>query len=164
ERMPPAKSGKSLTAAQIELIRRWIVEGAKWQPHWAFIPPRRPEAPRVRRPDWVRNPIDAFTLSRLEREGLSPSPEAERGILFRRASLDLTGLPPPLAEIQVFQADPDSNAYERVIDRLLASPRLGERLAIRWLNAARYADTNGYQTDAPRTMWRWRDWGIHPPN
>ena len=164
ERMPPAKSGKSLTASQIELIRRWIVDGAHWQPHWAFIPPRRPGVPRVRHQDRVRNPIDAFILARLEREGLAPSLEAERGVLLRRVSLDLTGLPPTRGEIAAFERDPDPSAYEKVVDRLLASPRFGERMAVRWLNPARYADTNGYQTDAPRFMWRWRDWVIDAYN
>ncbi len=164
ERMPPPKSGKDLTAPQIEALRRWIAEGARWQPHWAFIPPERPPIPRVGRAGWVRNPIDAFVLARLEREGLSPSPEAERGVLLRRATLDLTGLPPTLAELDAFERDPAPDAYERAVDRLLASPRTGERLAIRWLNAARYADTNGYQTDGPRVMWRWRDWVIDAYN
>ncbi len=164
ERMPPPKSGKALTASQIETLRRWIVEGARWQPHWAFIPPERPPIPRVDRAGWVRNPIDAFVLARLERAGLSPSPEAERGVLLRRVTLDLSGLPPTLAELDAFERDPAPDAYERAVDRLLASPRTGERLAIRWLNAARYADTNGYQTDGPRVMWRWRDWVIDAYN
>src|SRR5579883_1370839 len=164
ERMPPAKSGKSLTASQIELIRRWIVEGAHWQPHWAFLPPRRHAVPRVHHQDRVRNPIDAFILARLEREGLAPAPEAERGVLLRRVSLDLTGLPPARGAIEAFERDHDPDAYEKVVDRLLASPRFGERMAVRWLNAARYADTNGYQTDAPRFMWRWRDWVIEAYN
>ncbi len=164
ERMPPPRSGKDLTAAQVETLRRWIVAGARWQPHWAFIPPERSPIPRVRRPEWVRNPIDAFILARLEREGLAPSPEADRGILLRRAILDLIGLPPTLAELDAFERDTSPDAYEQAVDRLLASPRFGERMAIRWLNAARYADTNGYQTDAPRFMWRWRDWVIDAYN
>ncbi len=162
--MPPAKSGKSLDAKQINLIRRWIAEGAKWQPHWAFIPPRQPAAPLIQHQAWVRNPIDAFIVARLERAGLAPSPEAGRGILLRRVTLDLTGLPPSRAELAAFEGDTDPNAYEKAVDRLLASPRFGERMAIRWLNAARYADTNGYQTDAPRFMWRWRDWVIDAYN
>jgi hypothetical protein len=164
ERMPPVKSGKALSAGQIELIGRWITEGAKWQPHWSFIPPHRPEVPRVKRPRWVRNPIDAFILSRLEHEALEPSPESGRGTLLRRVSFDLTGLPPTRAEIEAFENDPRPDAYERAVDRLLASPRFGERMAYRWLNVARYADTNGYQTDAPRIMWRWRDWVIDAYN
>ena len=160
ERMPPAKSGKTLSSAEIEKLGRWISQGAKWQRHWSFIPPVRPAVPRIRAGDRVRNPIDAFVQARLKAEGLKPSGEAERGILIRRVTLDLTGLPPTADEIDAFDRDTRPNAYERIVDRLLASPRLGERLATRWLNAARYADTNGYQTDAPRVMWRWRDWVI----
>jgi len=164
ERMPPVKSGKTLTAAEIERIGRWIAEGAKWQPHWAFIAPKIPPTPQVSHQDWPRNPIDAFILARLEREGLAPAPEAERGILIRRVTLDLTGLPPTRAEVMAFENDAGPNAYEKVVDRLLGSPALGERLASRWLNAARYADTSGYQTDGPRIMWRWRDWVIDAYN
>ncbi len=164
ERMPPVKSGKTLSTAEIERIGRWIAEGAKWQPHWAFIAPKSPPTPQVRHQDWLRNPIDAFILARLEREGLAPSPEAERGILIRRVTLDLTGLPPSRAEVMAFENDAGPNAYEKVVDRLLGSPALGERLASRWLNAARYADTSGYQTDGPRIMWRWRDWVIDAYN
>jgi hypothetical protein len=163
-RMPPVTSGKTLGAGEIERIRRWITEGAKWQPHWAFIAPKNPQAPRVRGRDWLRNPIDAFILARLEREGLAPASETERGILIRRVTLDLTGLPPTRAEIRAFENDPGPDAYEKVVDRLLGSPAVGERLASRWLNAARYADTSGYQTDGPRIMWRWRDWVIDAYN
>jgi len=164
ERMPPAKSGKTLSAGQIDRIRRWIAQGARWQSHWAFIAPQSPPIPHVRDQDHVRNPIDAFILARLEREGLAPSPAAERGILIRRVTLDLTGLPPTRAEILAFENDTSPSAYERVVDRLLGSPRFGERLASRWLNGARYADTSGYQTDGPRIMWRWRDWVIDAYN
>jgi mono/diheme cytochrome c family protein len=160
ERMPPVKSGKSLSPDQIDRIRRWIAAGARWQPHWSLIPLGRPPVPHVRGAGWVRNPIDAFILARLEREGLAPATEAARGILIRRVSLDLTGLPPTRSEIVAFENDNGPSAYEQVVDRLLGSPRLGERLATRWLNAARYADTSGYQTDGPRFMWRWRDWVI----
>ncbi len=164
ERMPPAKSGKTLSSAEIEKLGRWISQGAKWQPHWSFIPPTRPVVPPLRRRDRVRSPIDVFIQSRLETERLEPSGEAERGILIRRVTLDLTGLPPTPDEIDAFERDTRPDAYEKVVDRLLASPRLGERLATRWLSAARYADTNGYQTDAPRFMWRWRDWVIEAFN
>ena len=164
ERMPPQKSGKSLSAVEIEKLGRWIDQGAKWQPHWSFIPPVRPPVPAVANRERVRNPIDAFIQARLEREGLAPTGEADRGILIRRVTLDLTGLPPSADEIDAFERDTGPDAYQRVVDRLLASPRLGERLATRWLNAARYADTNGYQTDAPRFMWRWRDWVIDAYN
>ena len=158
-RMPPAYLGREkLTAREISLIRDWIAQGAKWEPFWSFIPPKRPPMPAVKDSAWVRNPIDAFILSRLEREGLHPSPEADKRTLIRRVTLDLTGLPPTPAEIDAFLADSSSNAYEKVVDRLLASPRYAERMAFRWMEAARYGDTNGYQTDGPREMWRWRDW------
>ncbi len=162
--MPPKKHGVRLTRDQIDLLRRWIEQGAKWQQHWAFLPPKRPELPAVKNSGWVRNPIDAFVLARLEREGLSPSPEADRVTLLRRVTLDLTGLPPTPEEVDAFLKEADAQpqaAYERVVDRLLASPRYAERMAIRWLNAARYADTNGYQSDGERIMWRWRDWVIN---
>ncbi len=160
ERMPPASSGRKLTRQQIDTLRRWVEQGAKWQPHWSFVPPARPPLPAVKDASWPRNPIDHFVLARLEREGLGPSPEADRTTLLRRAALDLTGLPPAPAEVDAFLADDSPGAYERVVDRLLSSPRYGERMAVRWLDAARYADTNGYQSDGERTMWRWRDWVI----
>ncbi len=158
-RMPPAYMGREkLTARQISLIRDWIAQGAKWEPFWSFIPPKRPPLPAVKDTAWVRNPIDNFILSRLEREGLHPSPEADKRTLIRRVTLDLTGIPPTPSEIEAFLADSSTNAYEKVVDRLLASPRYAERMAFRWMEAARYGDTNGYQTDGPRDMWRWRDW------
>ncbi|MDZ4365606.1 MAG: DUF1549 domain-containing protein, partial [Afipia sp.] len=160
DRMPPADSGRQLTPQQTALLQRWIEQGAPWQAHWSFIVPKRPELPRVKDSHWLRNPVDNFILARLEREGLHPSPEADRAALIRRVSLDLTGLPPPPAEVDAFLADATPQAYERVVDRLLASPRHGERMASRWLDAARYADTNGYQSDGDRHMWRWRDWVI----
>jgi hypothetical protein len=160
ERMPPVRSGLKLTARQIDLLRRWVEQGAKWQKHWSLIPPRRPPLPAVRNTAWVRNPIDAFILDRLEREGLFPAPEADRTTLIRRVTLDLTGLPPTPAEVDAFLADHSADAYEKVVDRLLNSPRYGERMAVRWLDGARYADSNGYQSDGERMMWRWRDWVI----
>ncbi|HXB68408.1 MAG TPA: DUF1553 domain-containing protein [Candidatus Acidoferrales bacterium] len=159
-RMPPVYSGLKLTDGEIETLRTWIAQGARWQKHWAFIPPVRPELPAVKTQGWVRNPIDAFVLARLEREGLTPSPEADRETLLRRVSLDLTGLPQTVGEMDAFANDRSAGAYEKVVDRLLASPRYGERMAERWLDAARYADTNGYQFDGERVMWRWRDWVI----
>ena len=159
-RMPPVWSGYKLTDHEIDLIRRWIEQGAKWQKHWSFLPPTRPPFPPVEDHNWPRNPIDSFVLARLEREGLRPSPEADRERLIRRVTLDLTGLPPTLEEIDAFLVDTSPTAYEKVVDRLLASPRYGERMAAPWLDAARYADTNGYQTDGERSMWRWRDWVI----
>jgi hypothetical protein len=158
--MPPAYSGKKITAVQIEILRRWIASGAKYEPHWSFIPPKRPPLPAVRDSKWVRNPIDRFILARLEKERLHPSPEADRATLLRRVSLDLTGLPPSPAELAAFLADKSPNAYEKVVDRLLASPHYGERMALAWLDCARYADTHGFHIDPQRDMWPWRDWVI----
>ena len=163
-RMPPVASGFKLSDREIDLLRRCIEQGAQWQQHWSFIPPKRPALPAVKQAGWPRNPIDHFVLARLEQEGLSPSPEAGRETLLRRVSLDLTGLPPSIEEIDAFLNDTSPAAYEKVVDRLLASPRYGERMAFPWLEAARYADTNGYQTDAERYMWRWRDWVIEAFN
>jgi hypothetical protein len=160
-RMPPQYAGAPrLTDREIELLTHWIAQGARWQKHWSFLPPVRRPAPEVHDSNWAKNGIDRFVLARLEQEGLKPSPEADRRTLIRRVSFDLTGLPPTLAEVEAFVRDSSPNAYEKVVTRLLASPRYGERMAARWLDAARYADTNGYQTDAERSMWRWRDWVI----
>ncbi len=160
KRMPPPSSALTLSAAQIDTLRRWIAEGAKWQKHWAFIPPARPALPEVKDKAWARNPIDRFVLAEIERAGLRPSPEADRATLIRRASLDLTGLPPSPEDVDAFVSDKAPDAYEKVVDRLLRSPRYGERMAQRWLDGARYADTSGYQNDGERVMWRWRDWVI----
>ncbi len=157
ERMPPPKSTRQLTAAQKETLRRWIDEGAVWGKHWAYETPLRPPLPAVKAQTRVRNAIDLFVLARLEQEGLTPSPEASREALIRRVTLDLTGLPPAPREVDAFLADRSPNAYEMLVDRLLASPRFGERLAMEWLDDARYADTNGFQNDFARTMWPWRD-------
>src|SRR5262245_52158083 len=157
-RMP--QRGEPLTPREVDVLRRWIAQGATWQKHWAYIPPERPAVPAVRDSKWVRNPIDAFVLARLEQKGLKPSPEADKATLIRRVSLDLTGLPPTPAEIDAFIADKSPTAYEKVVDRLVASPAYGERMAFTWLDAARYADSSGYQTDGERYMWRWRDWVI----
>jgi hypothetical protein len=150
--MPAA--GPALSGQQIGLIRQWIEEGGAWQKHWSLIPPTRPAVPTG------ANAIDYFIRARLQREGLEPSPEADRPTLIRRVTFDLTGLPPTPEEIDAFMADRSPDAYEKLVDRLLASPRYGERMAIVWLDAARYADTNGYQTDGERYMWRWRDWVV----
>src|SRR5579862_4278169 len=164
-RMPPAYMGRDkLSDREISLIQRWIDQGGKWEKHWSLIPPKRSELPEVRQKDWPRNPIDYFVLARLEKEGLTPSPEADRVTLIRRVTLDLTGLPPTPAEVRAFLSDKSPIAYEKVVDRLLRSPRYGERMAVPWLNGARYADTNGYQTDGERFMWRWRDWVIEAFN
>jgi hypothetical protein len=160
-RMPPAYAGREkLSDREIGLVRQWIEQGAPWQMHWSFIPPVRPAVPAARGGGQVRNPIDNFIAARLEREGLHPSAEADRRTLIRRVTFDLTGLPPTPAEVDSFVSDPAPDAFEKVVDRLLASPRYGERMAFQWLEAARYADTNGYQTDGVREMWRWRDWVI----
>jgi len=164
EQMPPPDSGYKLTAGQVQILRRWIDEGAKWDSHWAFIAPKRPEPPAVREAQWVRNPIDRFILARLEREGLKPSPEADKVTLLRRVSYDLTGLPPTPAEVDAFVADRSPDAYEKRVDALLQSPRYGERMAIPWLDTARYADTHGYHIDSHRDMWHWRDWVINAFN
>lgn len=162
--MPPPSSGRSLTKNEIELLRAWIEQGAKFQTHWAFNKPTQRPLPEVRDKAWARNPIDRFILARLEKEGMRPSPEADRATLIRRVTLDLTGLPPTPKEVDDFLNDATPNAYEKVVDRLLASPRFGERMAYLWLDAARYADTNGYQIDGERNMWRWRDWVIEAFN
>ncbi|MGH9838903.1 MAG: DUF1553 domain-containing protein [Blastocatellia bacterium] len=163
-RMPPSYATHKLSEVERDLLVEWIRQGAKWQTHWAFIPPIRPAAPRIKNSAWPKNAIDEFVLERLEREALTPSPEADRATLIRRVSLDLTGLPPTPAEVNAFLDDPSPKAYEKVVDRLLASPRYGERMASRWLDAARYADTNGYQIDGDRSAWRWRDWVIEAFN
>ncbi len=160
EQMPPAKFRRPLKPEQIELIRRWIDSGAEWKQHWSFVAPQRPAGPDVSQPQWVSNSIDRFILARLDRENLKPSPAANRRTLLRRVTLDLTGLPPTPEEVQAFVDDQSPQAYEKVVDRLLQSPRYAERMAIRWLDYARYADTSGYQSDGPRDMWRWRDWVI----
>ncbi|MCZ6673545.1 MAG: DUF1549 domain-containing protein, partial [Verrucomicrobia bacterium] len=162
--MPPVDSSNTLSANEKDLIRRWIEEGAEWKNHWSFEPVERPEFPAVADVDWTRNGIDHFVLTRLEEEGLKPSPEADGTTLIRRVTLDLTGLPPTPAEVDAFLADTKPGAYEQLVDRLLASPRYGESMALPWLDAARYADTDGYQNDGPRYMWRWRDWVIDAYN
>ena len=164
ERMPPRDSKLELTEQQIATIRAWIEQGAKWEQHWAFTPPRRSRVPEVELREWLINPIDCFVASRLASERLRPSREAERATLIRRVTLDLTGLPPNQQEVAAFLADTSPNAYERLVDRLLQSPAYGERMAVVWLDAARYADTSGYQNDGPRQMWRWRDWVIDAYN
>ena len=164
ERMPPLESGHALTDKQIGLLRRWIDEGATWDTHWAYVPAKRPELPVVSQTSWVRNPIDQFILARLEHEGLKPSPEAGKEMLLRRLSYDLTGLPPTPPEIDAFLADSSPDAYEKQVDRLLQSPHYGERMAMPWLDAARYADTHGYHIDSLRSMSPWRDWVINAFN
>lgn len=163
KQMPPPDSGKKLSDAQIALLAQWVEQGATWSSHWAFTPPTRPAVPKIedeKLTALIKNPIDAFVLEQLVRQGLSLSSEASRETLIRRASLDLTGLPPTPEKIDAFLKDKSDGAYERVVDDLLKSRRYGERMAWRWLEAARYSDTSGYQTDGDRDMWRWRDWVI----
>ncbi len=157
--------GPPLPPQQIALFRRWIKEGAKWEDYWAFVPPAPRALPQVKRADWVRQPLDRFILARLEKEGLEPSPEADKAALLRRVSLDLTGLPPTPEEEAAFLADSSPGAYEKQVDRLLASPRYGERWASMWLDLARYADTKGYEADRNRPgVWPYRDWVIDAYN
>lgn len=164
EVMPPKESHKSLTASQKDILKRWIEGGAKYQIHWAYVPPHRSALPSVKLSAWPRNEIDYFVLSRLEQENLKTSLEADKNTLIRRLSFDLTGLPPTADEINAYLADKSAGAYERLVDRLLASPHYGERMAVDWLDAARYADTNGYQVDRNRELWAWRDWVINAFN
>ena len=158
--MPPPSPHKSMTIEQKELLKRWIADGAEYQPHWSFIAPIRPEVPAVKDPSWVRNPIDNFILARIEAAGLTPAPEADRRTLARRLSLDLRGLPPTPDEVEAFVKDASPNAYEEYVDRLLASEHWGEHRGRYWLDAARYADTHGIHFDNFREMWSYRDWVI----
>lgn len=160
EMMPPPKLQKPLNDRQKELLKRWISEGADYQGHWAFEPPQPRNPPSVQNQNWPRNDIDRFILARLEREGLSPSPEADRETLIRRVTLDLTGLPPTPGEVSAFLVDTSSHAYETLVERLLNSPHYGERMAVDWLDASRYADTHGYHIDSGRDMTRWREYVI----
>ena len=164
ELMPPNAANSPLSDAQRQTLKQWVAEGAKYDVHWAFRRPVKPAIPKVRDAHRARNPIDAFVLARLEREGLKPSAEADRATLLRRVSLDLVGLPPTPEEVDAFVADQSPDAYERQVDRLLSSPHYGERWARRWLDLARYADTNGYEKDRPRSIWPYRDWVIKALN
>ena len=171
--MPPEGAGAPLSPPQVGLLCAWIDRGRHWQTHgaavasagkhWSFQPPRRPSTPAVKKVGWPRNAIDQFVLARLEKEGLAPAPEAERTTLIRRLTLDLTGLPPTIAEVDAFLADNRPGSYERLVDRLLASPRYGECWGRHWLDQARYADTNGYEKDRERSIWPYRDWVIKAP-
>ena len=163
-RMPPPEMERQLTAEQVALLRRWIDQGAAWARHWAFVPPVMPVVPDSEGTAWPRSAIDHFVWARLNTEGLEPSEPASRGEWLRRISFDLTGLPPTPAELAAFAADVSSDAFEKQVDRLLASPHYGERMAADWLDIARFADTNGYQNDFNRSMWPWRDWVINAFN
>ena len=160
EKMPPARTKKRLTKQEIGLIYDWIEQGARYEPHWSLIAPRKHDPPKVINAGWVRNDIDRFVLARLEREGLQPSPEADKRTLIRRLSFDLVGLPPAPDEVDRFLVDDSPKAYEKVVDRLLKSKHFGERLAVHWLDVVRYADTAGYHSDNQRDVWLYRDWVI----
>ncbi|MBC7365719.1 MAG: PSD1 domain-containing protein [Undibacterium sp.] len=165
EIMPSPDSNKTLSAAQKDILRRWITEGAVWGEHWAYVAPRRPALPAIQnRKSKIENSIDAFIRARLAAEKITPAPEASRATLIRRVSLDLIGLPPTRAEVDAFVRDPRPDAYERLVDRLLASTHYGERQARPWLDVARYSDSNGYSIDAPRQIWKYRDWVVNALN
>jgi hypothetical protein len=164
ERMPPAKTGHKLTDTEIATLRAWIAGGARYSKHWSYESPQRPALPKVSRPEWCRNGIDYFALAKLEQAGLTPEPEADRYRLIRRLSLDLTGLPPTVEDVDAFVLDSRPDAYERLVDRLLASPAYGEHWARKWLDLARYADTTGYEKDSRRVIWAYRDWVINALN
>src|SRR5262245_16648000 len=164
ETMPPPAAKLPLTAAQKEILARWVAQGAIYKPHWAFIAPKQSPLPKVQHADWPRNPIDDFILAKMEQEGLAPSPEADKYVLVRRLYLDLIGMPPTIEEADAFVNDPAGDAYERLVDRLLKSPHYGERWGRKWLDLARYADTNGYEKDRVRSMWPYRDWVIDALN
>ena len=164
EVMPPSATKTKLTDAQKDILKRWIAAGAEYKPHWAFSPPVQAAPPQVKQTEWPRNAIDNFILARLEAENLHPSPRADNQTLARRVYLDLIGLPPAPEEADAFAQDQSPAAYEKLVDRLLASPQYGERWARRWLDLARYADTNGYEKDRPRSIWPYRDWVINALN
>lgn len=158
EVMPPRNSHLRLSAAEIDLLRAWVAEGATWRSHWSFVKPTSPARPKPRGPAWSRNAIDDFVLARLEQEGVTHNPDAEPAALLRRVYLDLIGLPPTPTQLDAFLREPSEQAYQLVVEQLLASPHYGERMAWPWLEASRYADTDGYQADPTRTAWPWRDW------
>ena len=160
EIMPPPKEGKPLTKTQIDLLVRWVKDGAEWKNHWSFIPLEKPPLPNVKQSDWPANEIDRFILERVELAKFKPAPEADKSVLLRRVTFDLTGLPPTPEEVDAFVADSSPDAYEKVVERLLASAHYGERMTMNWLDLARYADTSGYHFDGVRFMWLWRDWVI----
>ena len=160
ERMPPPEAGRSLSVEDIHALKRWIEQGADYETHWAYVPPARPELPPESSDTWVRNPIDAFTWKQILARDLEPAAEADRRTLIRRLSLDLIGLPPTPQEIAEFLAHESPRAYEQLVERLMASPHYGERQAIPWLDAVRYADTWGYHADHDRSVWPYRDYVI----
>ncbi len=164
DRMPPPEARKTLKPEQIALLREWVKQGAQYEELWSFLPPKHQPMPVVTRGEWARNAIDNFVLARLEKEGLSPAQEADRRSLIRRVTYDLTGLPPTPEEVEAFVADSTPDAYEKVVDRLLASPRYGEHRAHYWLDVARYGDTHGLHLDNFRNIWAYRDYVIRAYN
>jgi len=162
--MPPPASNLKLSAREISLIEKWIRQGAKYEKHWAFVAPKKPAVPDVEMKDWPRNEIDHFILQKQEQKGIKPNEEADKERLLKRLSLDIVGLPPTLKMMDDFLADKSPNAYEKMVDQLLQNPAYGEKMAIHWLDLARYADSHGYQDDGYRTQWPWRDWVIHAFN
>jgi mono/diheme cytochrome c family protein len=164
EQMPPPTSHKTLTVEQKNRLKTWIAAGAEYQPHWSLIAPKRPPLPPVKDAAWVRTPMDAFILAKLEAAGLKPAPEADRRTLARRVSLDLTGLPPSPADVDAFVNDASPNAYEKYVDQLMKSPQWGEHRGRAWLDVARYADTHGIHFDNYREIWAYRDWVIRAFN
>jgi len=164
EKMPPPATGRHLTPKQIETLKKWVEQGAEYQGHWSFLRPVKPTLPTVKHEKAVRNPIDRFIIAKLESEGLAPSPEADKNTLIRRVTFDLTGLPPTPAEVDQFLADTSADAYEKLVDRLLASPRYGEQMGRYWLDLARYGDTHGLHLDNERALWPYRDWVINSFN
>ncbi len=161
---PPSYNLTKLNEREISLIKKWIKQGAKYEKHWAFVPPKSPSLPEVKNKKWAKNEIDYFVLSRQEKKGVTPNPEADKERLLKRVSLDLNGLPPTVKMMDDFLADKSANAYEKVVDQLLKNPAYGEKMALHWLDVARYADSHGYQDDGYRTQWPWRDWVIHAFN
>lgn len=164
EMMPPPESNLYLSTYEIDLLERWIDQGAEWKAHWSFIAPQKVDLPTVKKKAWPKNAIDHFALAQMEAKGLKPSKAASKEKLIRRLSFDLRGLPPTLAEIDAFVADESDAAYEKVVDQFLAENAFGERMAMEWLDIARYADSHGYQDDLERSMWPWRDWVIESFN
>lgn len=165
EMMPPANSNlKRLTPHEVALVKKWIEQGAKFEKHWAFVPPKSSPVPEVKDKAWCKNPIDNFILAKQEQYGLQHNPEADKERLLKRVSFDLTGLPPGLALMDKFLADKSPNAYEKVVDQLMATPQYGEKMTLHWLDVSRYADSHGYQDDNYRSAWPWRDWVIHAFN
>jgi len=162
--MPPKSSNLKLSAHEISVIEKWIKQGAKYERHWAFNPPKIPNVPKVENEDWVKNEIDHFILAKLEQKGVAPNPQADKERLLKRLSLDLTGLPPGIEMMDRFLADGSSNAYAKVVESLLQSPAYGEKMALHWMDVSRYADSHGYQDDNYRSQWPWRDWVIHAFN